>query len=157
MSQTLLGVDGPIGWTDHYTTRRGVRGSNTIFKPDAIVAIDLSVPRFYKLTVKGGRAGLGRHSRPIVATGSFHAMWELWKHLGLSDGQMEEGSLPKKADYASISPVSGKGSNLFASRGGEHRENLLAADLVMTAGIEDVLDAWAELSRFGWKANIQVA
>jgi len=157
MSQTLLGVDGPIGWTDHYTTRRGVRGSNTIFKPDAIVAVDLSVPRFYKLTVKGGRAGLGRHSRPIVATGSFHAMWELWKHLGISDGQMEEGSLPKKADYASISPVSGKGSNLFASRGGEHRENLLAADLVMTAGVEDVLDAWAELSRFGWKANIQVA
>jgi len=151
MSQTLLGVDGPIGWTDHYTTRRGVRGSNTIFKPDAIVAIDLSVPRFYKLTVRNGSM------RPFVATGSFHAMWELWKHLGLSDGQMEEGSLPKKADYASISPVSGKGSNLFASRGGEHRENLLAADLVMTPGVEDVLDAWAELSRFGWKANVQVA
>ena len=85
MSQTLLGVDGPIGWTDHYTTRRGVRGSNTIFKPDAIVAVDLSVPRFYKLVVRNGS------SRPFVATGSFHAMWELWKHLGLK-GPMREKS-----------------------------------------------------------------
>lgn len=151
MSKTLIGVDGPVGWTDFYTTRAGVRGSNTIFKPEAVVATDLSVPRFYRLTVRG--KGL----RPVVvATGSFKSMLELWKELGLGDNAVD-GSFAKKADYASIAPLNGRGSNLFASRDGGHRRNLLNADLVITAPTDDVLNAWVELSRLGWKADLQVA
>jgi hypothetical protein len=160
MSQVIVGVDGPVGWTDHYGVR-GVRGHVSVYKPGAIVATDLSSPKFYKLLVRNGRG------RPIVATGSFASVFQLYLELGLGE-KLVDGSFPKKCDFASINPVilgrEGDGrvrlagdSNLFASRRGEHRKNLLAADLAITAPLEHVVEAWDALNRVGWKADLQVA
>ena len=146
MSRTLLGIDGPLSWTDtyHYRADGEVRtGYNTKFNHFACVDPQPGL-KFFKLVVRTG-------GRTVVATGSFKAMWSLWLELGLVGDTMKAGQAFKKAAVAaSIVPLRGKGETQLKGR--ESNGNL--PDLVVEAGYEECLDAWQDLNRLGWKAEV---
>jgi len=146
---TVLGIDGPIGGSFSDLYRYNRNGKAHTGYVTRFLAIDPGQANFYRLVLR--RSG----QRPLITTGSFKAMFQLWLELGC--GEKKNGQTPVTA-FATIIPVKeGKTCELVASADGAHRKNILNADLAISANVEDVLEAWDWTQRIGWKADVKAA
>ena len=147
---TVLGIDGPIGgsFSDLYRYNRDGKAHTGYVT--RFLAVDPGQANFYRLIIR--RAG----QKPLVTFGSFKAMFQLWLELGC--GEKKSGQPAPVTGFATIVPVKeGKTSELVASINGAHRQNVMNADLAISANVEDVLEAWDWTQRIGWKADVKAA